>query len=183
MNATAGQGGGRRQQPQPRGGGGFPIPPWVLVLIVLVVVGVALWIVGSRSGRQQRIVDDQHVDHRQQASQAPQAQARRAAKHHPAAPKSVRLSLVPTGAVYVCLVNGHGRKLIDGQQYSAGQKIPVQVARTLLLTLGTSSVTITANGVKVPVAPSSSPIGIRFTPGKHTSLASGDQPQCSMTAR
>ena len=69
--------------------------------------------------------------------------------------------------MYVCLVNGHGRKLINGQQYAAGQKIPVQVGRTLLLTLGTSSVTITANGVKVPVAPSSSPIGIRFTPGKH----------------
>jgi hypothetical protein len=69
--------------------------------------------------------------------------------------------------------------LIDGQQYAAGQKIPVQVGRTLLLTLGTSSVTLTANGVKVPVAPSSSPIGIRFTPGKHTSLASGSQPQCS----
>jgi cytoskeleton protein RodZ len=167
----------RRQQPQPGGGGGFPIPPWALVLVVLLVVGVALWFVGSagndNSGSSTTSTSTNaskhHKHHKHGAG----------AKHHPAAPKSVRLSLVPTGAVYVCLVNGHGRKLINGQQYSAGQKIPVQVARTLLLTLGTNSVTITANGTKVPVAPSSSPIGIRFTPGKHTSLPSGSQPQCS----
>jgi cytoskeleton protein RodZ len=170
-------GGGRRQQPQPRGGGGFPIPPWVLVLIVLVVVGIALWIVGSAdngdNGSATTSTSTTASKHHKHHKHKP------AATHQPAVPHSVRLTLVPTGAVYVCLVNGHGRKLIDGQQYAAGQKIPVQVARTLLLTLGTSSVTITANGVKVPVAPSSSPIGIRFTPGKHSSLASGSQPQCS----
>jgi cytoskeleton protein RodZ len=174
-------GGGRRAQPQPRGGGGgggLPIPPWVLVLIVLVVVGIALWIVGSadngNNGSSTSSSSTTSSKHHK-----PHKHKHGTATHHPAAPKSVRLSLVPTGAVYICLVNGHGRKLIDGQQYSAGQKIPVQVARTLLLTLGTSSVTITANGVKVPVAPSSNPIGIRFTPGKHSSLASGSQPQCS----
>jgi cytoskeleton protein RodZ len=172
-------GGSRRQQPQPRGGGGFPIPPWVLVLIVLVVVGVALWIVGSadngNNGSATTSTSTTASKHHKHHKHKPGG----AATHHPAAPHSVRLTLVPTGAVYVCLVNGHGRKLIDGQQYAAGQKVPEQVGRTLLLTLGTSSVTITANGVKVPVAPSSSPIGIRFTPGKHSSLASGSQPQCS----
>jgi len=179
------QGGGRRQRggryqpPQPRGGGGLPIPPWVLVVIVLVVVVVALWLVGTGIGGHNgstttstsTTVSKHHKHHTRKHGAA--------AKHHSAAPKSVRLSLVPTGAVYVCLVNGHGRKLINGQQYSAGQKIPVQVGHTLLLTLGTSSVTITANGVKIPVAPSSTPIGIRFTPGKHASIASGSQPQCS----
>jgi cytoskeleton protein RodZ len=172
------QRGGRRQPPQPRGGGGFRIPPWALVLIVLVIVGVALWIVGSRSGSDNgsstsstsTTISKHHKPHKHKHKAA--------AKQPPAPPKSVHLTLVPTGTVYVCLENGNGRKLIDGQQYSAGQKIPEQVGRTLLLTLGTSSVTITANGVKVPVAPSSTPIGIRFTPGKHTSLASGDQPQC-----
>ena len=146
----------------------------MLVLIVLVVVGIALWIVGttthgnngSTTTSSSTTASKHHKHHKHKSG---------ATTHHPAAPKSVRLTLVPTGAVYVCLVNGHGRKLINGQQYSAGQKIPVQVARTLLLTLGTNSVTITANGVKVPVAPSSSPIGIRFTPGKHT-LACQRQP-------
>ena len=175
---------GRRAPPataaaRRRRGRGLPIPPWVLVLIVLVVVGLALFLVGSLGNKNDgspttstsTTVSKHHKHHKHKGGTA--------AKHHPAAPESVHLSLVPTGAVYVCLVNGHGRKLINGQQYSAGQKIPVQVGRTLLLTLGTNSVTVTANGVKVPVAPSSSPIGIRFTPGKHSSLASGSQPQCS----
>jgi cytoskeleton protein RodZ len=165
----------QRQPPQPRGGGGFRIPPWVIVVIVLVIVGVALWFVGSNSNNDNgsttsssSTTSKHHKHHKH----------KHGAAKHPTAPKSVRLSLVPSGTVYVCLVNGHGRKLINGQQYSAGQTIPVQVAHELLLTLGTSSVTITANGVKVPVAPSSSPIGIRFTPGKHSSIPSGSQPQC-----
>jgi cytoskeleton protein RodZ len=173
------QSGGRRQPPQPRGGGGgFRIPPWALVVIVLVIVGVALWIVGSRSGSDNGSSTTSTSTTTSKHHKPHKHKHKAAAKQPPAPPKSVHLTLVPTGTVYVCLENGNGRKLIDGQQYSAGQKIPEQVARTLLLTLGTSSVTITANGVKVPVAPSASPIGIRFTPGKHTSLASGDQPQC-----
>jgi len=172
------QGRRRRQQPQPRGGGGFPIPPWVLVVIVLVIVGVALWLVGSLGGGHTGSTTSSTTTTTTSHHKHHKHRRHIVVKHHPAAPKSVRLSLVPTGAVYVCLVNGHGRKLIDGQQYSAGETIPVQFGRTLLLTLGTSSMTITANGVKVPVAPSSNPIGFRFTPGKHTSLASGSQPQC-----
>ena len=168
---------GRRQQPQPRGGGGFPIPPWVVVLVVLVIVGVALYLVGSHTGGNGSTtpstsqVTKHHKGHH--------ARHKHGATKHKAAPRFVRLSLVPTGTVYICLVNGHGRKLINGQQYSAGQTVPVQSGRTLLLTLGTNSVTITANGVKVPVAPSSSPIGIRFTPGKHSPLSSSHQPACS----
>ena len=168
---------GHGLQPRPRGGGGFPIPPWVVVLIVLVIVGVALYLVGSHTGGSGSTTPS--------TSRVTKHHKRHHAKHkhraakHKAVPKSVRLSLVPTGAVYVCLVNGHGRKLINGQQFSAGQKVPMEIGRTLLLTLGTNSVTITANGVKVPVAPSSSPIGIRFTPGKHSPLSSSNQPACS----
>jgi cytoskeleton protein RodZ len=173
--------GGRRTQPQPRSGGGFPIPPWAAVVIVLVIVGVALYIVGtlgshnsgSPTSSSANAAAKQHKHHRAKRKHGAPA------KRHKAAPTSVRLALVPTGTVYVCLVNGHGRKLIDGLQYTAGQTIPVEVARKLLLTLGNNSMTLTANGVKVPVAPSSSPIGIEFTPGKQTPLASTAQPTCT----
>jgi hypothetical protein len=81
--------------------------------------------------------------------------------------------------VYVCLVNANGHQLIPGTTLSAGQSVPVQAAKTLLLTLGNNSVTLTANGKKVPLAPSSSPIGIKFTPHGHTSLPAANQPQCT----
>ena len=84
-----------------------------------------------------------------------------------------------TGQVYVCLVNGSGRKLIPGQIYNVGQPIPVQTAATLLLTLGNNQVTMKANGVTIPVAASASSIGFRFTPGTHAPLPSAQQPSCT----
>jgi cytoskeletal protein RodZ len=173
-------GGGRRRQPQPRGGRSFPIPPWTIVVLVLAIVGVALYLVGSNTGNnndnssssQQKTAHHKH-------HKAKQHKHATAPKHHKAAPTSVHLKLVPTGTVYVCLVNANGRKLIDGTTLTAGQSVPVQVAKTLLLTIGNNAVTITANGTKVPVAPSSTPIGIKFTPHGHTAIPGASQPQCA----
>ena len=44
----------------------------------------------------------------------------------PRRPKAVTLQLIPTGAVYVCLVDGHGKRLIPGVIYQPGQTIPTQ---------------------------------------------------------
>jgi cytoskeletal protein RodZ len=173
--------GRRRQQPQPRGGG-FRIPPWTIVVLVLVIVGVALYVVGSRTGNNNsggstssHKTAAHHKHHK--ATHGPKHGA--PPKHHKAPPTSVHLKLVPTGTVYVCLVNGQGRQLIAGTTYSAGQAVPVQVGKTLLLTIGNNAMTITANGTKVPVAPSATPIGIKFTPHGHSPIPAGSQPQCT----
>ena len=165
---------GRGRQPQPRSGG-FPIPPWIVVLLVLVIVGIALYAVGTLSNKKNNsptavtTTHHHHPKHQQHHGGA-------STKHK--APVNVRLSLVATGSVYVCLVNGNGHKLINGKTLAAGDHVPEQVAKKLLLTLGTSSVKLKANGVSVPVAPSSSPIGLKFTPGKHSSLPAASQPHC-----
>ena len=44
-------------------------------------------------------------------------------------------------AVYVCVVDGTGKKLIPGQIFGAGQTIPTETAPKLLLTLGNAAVT------------------------------------------
>src|SRR5262249_3012984 len=100
------------------------------------------------------------------------------AKEHPKR-TMVTLQLVPTGAVYVCLVNGNGRKLIPGVIYNSGQTIPTQGGRKLLLTLGNASVQMKVNGVTVPVAPSSSAIGHELLPDSHRLLPAGSSPSCS----
>jgi hypothetical protein len=91
----------------------------------------------------------------------------------------VKLQLVPTGAVYVCLVNGNGRKLIPGVIYDTGQTIPEEGGRKLLLTLGNASVQMKVNGVTVPVAASSGAIGYELVPGSHHLLPAGSAPSCS----
>jgi cytoskeletal protein RodZ len=170
-------GSARRPQPGPPGGGMFRIPPWTIVIVVLVIVGVALYYVGSRTGNNgSNTTTSQKTAHHKRHKHK---HKHTAPKHHKPAATSVRLKLVPTGTVYVCLVNAKGRKLIAGTTLSAGQTVPVQVAKTLLLTLGNNAVTITANGKRVPIAPSSSPIGIKFTPHGHSAIPAASQPQCT----
>ena len=150
-------------------------PSWVPVALVLVAVVAALYVVGSRS---------------QKSGTTPtSAQASRPLKHHHQAPHhrtitafvkptTVKLELVPTAEVYVCLVNGSGTKLIPGQIFSPGQTIPTKTATKLLLTLGNASVRIKVNGASVKVAPSSTSIGFLLQPSGNSSLPPTQQPRC-----
>jgi hypothetical protein len=90
----------------------------------------------------------------------------------------VRLQLVPTGRVYVCLVDGTGRTLIPGLIFSAGQTIPTETARKMRLMLGSMSVHMKVNGSVVNVASSPS-LGFLLKPGGHSLLPLAQQPTCA----
>jgi cytoskeleton protein RodZ len=161
---------GRERERGPRG----PlIPPWLAIVGVLVVVIVALYFVGIRSSTS--------------SSTTSSTTSTTAHRHHPARgtaphkpkPTLVKLQLIPTGQVYVCLVNGNGRTLIPGVIYDTGQTIPVKRATKLLLTLGNNAVQMKVNGVSVPVAASSSAIGFELLPGSHHPLPPSAQPRCA----
>jgi hypothetical protein len=96
----------------------------------------------------------------------------------PPRPKTVSLKLVATGTVYVCVVDGQGKKLIPGVIFATGQSIPTEKARKLLLTLGNDAVQMTVDGKQVPVAVGS-PIGYELTPGKLSPLPRALMPTCT----
>ncbi len=99
--------------------------------------------------------------------------------HHPRPrPTSVTLKLVATSAVYVCVEDGTGKKLIPGVTFSAGESIPVETASKLLITLGNGGVQMKVNGKAVALAPGS-PIGYEVTPAKTTQLHAGQLPTCT----
>jgi hypothetical protein len=79
-------------------------------------------------------------------------------------PARVTVQLVPTGTVYVCLVNGHGTKLINEQTFTAGETVPRESGRRLLLTLGNASVQMKVDGKPIPVAASAAAIRLLITP-------------------
>jgi cytoskeleton protein RodZ len=150
------------------------IPPWVLIGAVLVVVVVALYLVGTLATKKS-------------SSPPPVTAGRTAQKPHHAtrprptpapAPKVATLELVPTGPVYVCLVNGSGRRLIPGRIFSPGQVIPKQKGDKLLLTLGNASVKMKVNGKTVNVAQSPSSIGFLLKPTGASPLSAAHQPRC-----
>jgi hypothetical protein len=151
------------------------VPPWLVIGGVVVVIIVVLIVVGLGNGSK--------------PTPTIGTRTRPLPKHHrhrphraitvPAKPKSVKLQLTATGAVYVCLVNAAGTKLIPGQIFAAGQAIPTETASKLLLTLGNASVTMKVNGTPVTVAPSASSIGFLIQPSGTTPLSAAKQPRCA----
>lgn len=170
----------RERERRPHGGGGGrPVPPWALIGVVLVAVVVALYFVGRHKGgggstSATHSVTTQHRGHRA----AGRSGHRTAAKRR-ASPTHVRLQLVPTGQVYVCLVNQTGKPLIDGRIYNVGDTIPTETAPRLMLTLGNASVKMKVNGASVAVTPSAGSIGYELTPRGHRPLSSSQQPRCA----
>jgi cytoskeleton protein RodZ len=158
-----------------QGRGGPRLPPWLAVGAVLVAVVAVLFFIGTRT-----------TNKASTTSSTPSARTHRHHhRHHggstrtAAKPHTVKLELVPTGAVYVCLVNGAGKQLIPGQIFQSGQTIPVETATKLLLTLGNASVKMKVNGSNVSVSPSSSSIGYELVPGSNKLLPTAQQPRCA----
>jgi len=137
-------------------------PSWAPIGVVVILILAILYVVGSLPGSSSSpsttgTTVPAHSRARHRTTTKP--------KLTPAPPANVTLKLVPTGAVYVCLVNGHGTKLINEQTFNVGEPIPTQTAHKLLLTLGNASVQMKVNGKTVPVAPSATAIRLLIVPG------------------
>jgi cytoskeleton protein RodZ len=151
------------------------LPSWLLVGVVLVAVVVLLVVVGNNNKPKPA------------STTTTQAGASHHQRHRPrhrsggvaTKPRTVKLQLVATGPLYVCLVDGKGHKLIAGQTFNTGETIPTKTSSKLLLTLGNAQVKMKVNGAAVNVAPSSNPIGYELLPGSSRVLPAAQQPTCA----
>jgi len=171
--------GSRDRDRQNRGPRGPFFPPWALIGVVLVAIVVALYFVGVNKGGGGSTTSTSTT----QTTTA--ARHRGRPRRHTAPPgaatvaTTVKLQLVPTGEVYVCLVNAAGKKLIPGEIFNVGQTIPTEKSAKLLLTLGNAEVKMKVNGAAVTVPATGSPVGFELLPGSQTMLPAGKQPQCT----
>ena len=153
------------------------MPSWAIVGLVLVAVVVALYFVGNSSNSSKPGTTagvNTSIVHRH-----PRRTRHRAATPAALKPTTVKLELVPTGSVYVCLVDGTGKQLIPGRIFAAGETIPTQTAPKMMLTLGNASVRMKVNGKLVHVSPSASSIGFLLQPSGQSPLAPAQQPRCA----
>ncbi len=157
-----------RRRPRPR------FPSWAPIVLVIVVILGVLYAVGSatQSG------PSSPTAHKPRPHRRPRRHATPAQVPAVAKPTNVSLQLVPTGTVYVCLVNGAGTKLINERTFTTGEKIPAQTAPSMLLTLGNASVQMKVNGKAVPVTPSASAIRLQLTPTAVKPAAISQKPTC-----
>jgi hypothetical protein len=162
----------------PRGPRRPVMPPWAPIGLVLIAIVVALFFIGGGFGKSKaHLPVGIHTGARHH--RAATVAKRPAAAHKPAAPRTVKLQLTPTAAVYVCLVNGAGRKLIPGVIFQAGQTVPTETERKLKLTLGNASAQMKVNGSSVKIAPSASAIGYLIQPSGTTTLPTAQEPTCT----
>jgi cytoskeleton protein RodZ len=150
------------------------IPPWAIIGLVLAGVVVALILVGNNNKAKSPAPTGLHAN----GTNRRKHRVRHRAPPAGAKTDTVKLQLVPTGTVYVCVVDGTGKKLIPGQIFSSGQTIPTQTAPKLLLTLGNASVQMKVNGSAVKVSASPNSIGFMLQPSGNTPLPVSKQPRC-----
>ena len=154
--------------------------PLGAVVLALLAVVAALFVIGSLGNP-----NSSSSSTTTPSTAARSATGPRRTHHHHARPApahkstTVTLKLVPTSSVYVCLEDGSGKRLIPGQIFAAGQSVPTETAKKLLLTLGNAGVQMKVDGKTVSVAPSARAIGYMLTPGKTTPLPPGSQPTCA----
>jgi hypothetical protein len=153
---------------------GGRVPSWVSIgLAVVVIVGI-LAVIGIVTNKSSTNTTAQQTVARHR--NVPTTAARTTPK--PLPPARVTLKMVPTNAVYVCLVTGDGHKLINEQTYNVGQTIPTETASRLLLTLGNNNVQMRVNGRVVPVAASPNAIRMLITPTAVRPIPSTQAPTC-----
>jgi cytoskeleton protein RodZ len=98
----------------------------------------------------------------------------------PRRPRRVRLRLVASGPVYVCLVDARGEQVIDEQTLAAGTRTRTFTSRSFLTNFGNDNVTMRVNGKAYRVEPSADPVGYELLPGKRPRrLSDARRPDCS----
>jgi len=170
----------RRARPRPGGGGSGPSRGYAIAIGVVGVV-IVLLIVGLLSGKKGSS-PKQVGSSTAQGAHSPRHRthgAHSATATGAGRAERVALSLHPSGAVYVCLIDAAGAKRIPGLTLEPGSYTPRAYHSTRFeLLLGNNAVTMYVDGRAQSVPASSKPIAYSITSsGRHT-LATGQQPKC-----
>ena len=147
--------------------------PWMAVLIGLIVLVAVLYLYGKSGG------DD---DAPRQAGATPAASATPAGggagEREPARRSRVRLQILPTGAVSVCLENGSGEPLIANLTLAAGEDSETFAAKRFRVSFGTGAAVMRVDGKRYQVS-DDAPVGYAIRAGgKPRPLADAKRPDC-----
>jgi cytoskeleton protein RodZ len=95
-------------------------------------------------------------------------------------PQRVRLQLVATAPVYVCVVDARGRQVVDEETLDADSPRRTYVSRSFRTNFGNNNVSMRVNGRTYRVEPSTEAIGYELRPGRRPRrLSNAQRPDCS----
>jgi cytoskeleton protein RodZ len=174
-----GLGGPRRQhQRRPRRRSRSALGPVAVVGLGAIVLLVAFYVLGKSGENDADNPPDRSAGAVATATPTP-ARKKKEGKRQ-AAPTRVSLRLVATGTVYVCLVDGNGKRLMNGETLHAGDRSDRFTAKRMRVNFGNASVRMRVGGKTYPVAESSDPVGYELRPGHSPRRLPNDQrPNCA----
>jgi cytoskeleton protein RodZ len=162
-------------------------PRGLAVIVVVLALLAALYALGQNrnggdasSGAGPAASTGQQSRAERAARARAKARRKRARERRRGAAQVVRLRIVPTGPVYVCLQKGNGRTVVDGVILQAGSRQPTYKAKRFKVLLGNSEARLRINGRGRAVPPTASAATYEIRPPrKMRALPAAQAPQCS----
>lgn len=161
--------GRERRRPQAR-----QVPRWAVLVVIVVGLLVALGLLSGGDSTPPVTGQTQTT-----ATKTSTTKSKPAAKKPPPAPKRVKLRIVATGPVNVCLKAGD-RTLVNSVTLQAGEKTDPYRSRRFRLTLGNNNARLVINGHARDVPAEANGIGLEITPqdGRQP-LSETERPACN----
>jgi cytoskeletal protein RodZ len=161
--------GGRRGRPR-----GPVFPPWLAVVIGVALLVGALYALGTLGGDERQAATPTATP-----TATPGAKKKRKQKQTPAAPKTVRLQIQPTGPVSVCVENAAGQPVIRNLTLQANQDTQVFKSRSFRMSFGTGAAVMRVDGKPYQVS-EAAPVGYEVRAGgKPKMLTEAERPTCA----
>jgi hypothetical protein len=143
-----------------------------IVAVLAVVLGIVLIVSGGGGGGPSR---SGSAPRQAGARNAPSARG----EEPPATPPGHVVSLTATAEVWVCLLDGRGEPLIDGQILEPGSSEGPYRSGNFTVSLGNGQVTMTVDGERASIPETPSPIGYSIEGGALRQLSEGERPTCT----
>lgn len=164
-------------QSQPGGGdfsrGRFGIPITGLIVVAVIAVAViAIVAIPSGDGGKEPPVP---------TTSGPKAEDESGPKPRPTPPKpGVSVRLAASAEVWVCVLNGSGKELVDGLILEAGGEEGPFQSGSFTVSFGNGEVTMLIDGREAEIPATSSPIGYAIdSSGRLTELDEAERPTCA----
>lgn len=159
-----------------RGRGGMRPPTGLVTAVVVALVVVALIVIGLSSGGG----SGESGAGKPAGADGKTHKGRKHAQKPQATPTAHKLALVATAEVWVCLLDGREKPLVNGLILAAGERAGPFRSGSFSLALGNGAVTMTVDGKQQSLPEPPSPIGFRVdSRGKVSELPEGERPTCT----
>ena len=163
----------RDRRPAPRRG----LPRGTVVVLVFVVLIGSLYLLGTTGGDGEESVPPPVTTETPRETASGDGETTPRERPRRRRPRTVRLTLSATGAVYVCLRAGE-KVLIDKETLQAGQQRGPFRAKRFTMTFGNNNVRMRVNGRPVAIPASAGAIGYAIDRRGRRPLPDGQRPSC-----